>query len=689
MNLLFEIGTEELPPSYIGPALKQMERLAQERFGEARIAYGEIKTYGTPRRLVLIVRGLSEKQEDISEKVFGPPASVAFDTLGKPTQAAIGFAKSQGVDVGDLVIEERGKGEYVCIEKTKIGKPTRDRLPAILADLVKSISFPKAMRWESSGMRFARPIRWLVAIADSEVIEVQIAGVSGSCFTRGHRFLGKQRITVSSVDEYIELLRREFVIVNQEERKAAIAREIGEAASAVGGKIVDDEELLERVTFMVEYPLAIAGSFSKKFLEMPRDVVVTALREHQDFFSVHDGSGNLMPYFVAVANVDADRNGKIRSGNERVLKARLEDALFYWKQDLKDGLSAMVERLSKVIWQERLGTLREKTDRLVAISSWLCEKTGLGDISKVSRAAFLAKADLTSNMVREKEFSGLQGTMGKEYALALGEDEEVAQAIYEQYLPRFANDVLPATETGTILSLSDRIDTLVGYFGIGLIPSGSEDPYALRRVATGLTRILIARRLHVPLDAVVEEAANLFGEKLSVPLEELTASLKDFIRQRLATILTESGYRQDMVDAITDVGLDDVADALLRLEALKEFETDERFGVLITAFKRAYNITKGKYRGNLEPNGFESEYERKLFEIFGSVKPRFQEHIERRDFRGALGVLLELAEPIDKFFENVMVMVDDENLRNLRLNLLGNITHLFLRIANFSRLESS
>jgi len=688
LDLVFEIGTEEIPPSYIRPALEQMKKIAASLLVETRISHGEIITLGTPRRLVLIARGLAERQSDITEKVFGPPADVAFDSTGSPTQAARGFARSQGVKVEDLRVEQKGKGSYVCVEKKIKGRATLNELADLLLKLTRAISFPKSMHWEPSGLRFARPIRWIAAVADGRKVDLKIADVKSSSYTRGHRFLGRSQVGFRSVAEYLNVLKSEFVIVDHEERKAIIRQRIDEAAKSVGGYIVDDEALLERVTFMVEYPIAVAGSFSKRFLKMPRDVIVTALREHQDFFSVHDGADNLIPHFVAVADTDTDRSGKIKGGNERVLKARLEDALFYWHQDLKDGLTTMVDRLRNVVWQEKLGSLMDKTNRLVEISAWLCDATGLSDVSRARRAALLSKADLTSNMVREKEFSGLQGTMGKEYAIALGEDREVAEAIFEHYLPRFANDMLPKTETGTLLAVADKIDTLVGYFGVGLIPSGSEDPYGLRRLATGLVRIIIDRRLSFSLDALITKASGLFGDTLEVAEADLKATVIDFVRQRFCNVLVEAGNRQDMVEAVMDAGLDVPTSTLSRLDAVKEFQTDERFSILITAFKRAYNITRGNFSSEIDPSVFETNHEQGLYEVFKSVKPRFEAHLGEGEFKQALGVLLELAEPIDRFFENVMVMVDDENLRHARLNLLANITHLFLKIANFSKLES-
>jgi glycyl-tRNA synthetase beta chain len=507
--------------------------------------------------------------------------------------------------------------------------------------------------------------------------------------TRGHRFLGSRAIEVTSVAEYVEDLRRNFVIVDHDERKQLIADAIENAAASVGARVVRDDDLLERVTFTVEYPLAVVGAYSAKFLEMPQEVIVTALKEHQEFFSVSDARGKLVPHFVAVANMDQDRSGKIRQGNERVLKARLDDAHFYWEQDIKDGLDAMAGRLSHVVWQEQLGTLAEKAERLVQLAGWIVGATGLGDAKYAQRAAKLSKADLTSLMVREKEFSSLQGLMGCEYARVAGEPSEVALAIFEQYLPRFAGDALPETATGTVLALADKVDSLVGCFGIGLVPTGSEDPYALRRQATGLVRLLVEKSIHLSMSDLLGVAAGLYGGKLSTGEPELKATLSGFIKQRLQTLFVEAGNRPDMVESILDVGLDDLALATARLEALKKFEADQRFPVLVTAFKRAYNITKGEVAGDVVPGLFQDNSERDLHGAYEAMLPQFNSLVAEKRFEEAMNLLLGLAAPIDTFFMSVMVMAEDERLKRNRLNLLGTITRCFLKIANLSKMESS
>jgi glycyl-tRNA synthetase beta chain len=688
LELLFEIGTEEIPATYIRPALGAMCKFAEKALADAGLECSGVRSLGTPRRLVLIVEGLSPRQKDSLETCWGPSVKAAYDAKGEPTQAAVGFAGSQGAAVADLKRGLKGKNEYVYVERKTEGKPAGEVLPGLLEALVKSLTFPKTMRWEPSGMRFARPIRWLTAVVDGRVVPLEIGGVTSGSSTRGHLLLANQPFTIESASEYLSKLEGRFVVVDHEARKKIIADSIAEAAASVGGRVVPDEELLERVTFMVEWPLAVAGSFLPKFLDMPRDVIVTALREHQDFFSVADGAGKLMPNFIAVANLDADRSGKIKSGNERVLNARLDDALFYWHEDLRDGLEKMAGRLENVLWQERLGSLGEKTRRVGDIAAVISEATGLGEAATLKRAALFSKADLTSQMVREKEFSGLQGAMGREYARASGEPEEVSEAIFEHYLPRFADDMLPESPTGTVLALADRLDTLVGCFGIGLVPSGSEDPYGLRRQATGVARILIEKGIHLPLGEMVSEAVRLYGDKLAASPSEVSTAVFGFMRLRLDNLLAEQGYSQDLVESVLDAGLDDPAVVVQKARALREFSGHERFDALATGFKRAYNITKGGVQGEPRAQLFETSEEKELHKAYLGVLPEFQRLLAERDFRACLHLLADLGGPIDAFFEGVMVMADDPEVRQNRLRLLAEITRLFLAIANLSKMET-
>jgi glycyl-tRNA synthetase beta chain len=703
LELLFEIGTEEIPPSYMRPALKDLASGVEASLKSAGIAFSDIRTMGTPRRMVLVISRLAEKAEDKHVTVFGPPADKAFDQAGKPTQAAIGFAGSQGVDVRDLKTAKKGKSDYVCIDKVEPGAVTRDTMGLILRTELGGggIRFPKTMKWEAEGARFARPVRWLTYVidgrlgTDSRGEQFTWAGLTAGDTTRGHLFLGKRKIKVTSAEQYFEDLERNFVIVDHERRRRMIEERISEAAREVGGSIVEDEDLLERVTFTVEYPLAMLGAFSPKFLEMPKEVVVTALREHQEFFSVAGRDGGLTPHFVAVANMDKDREGKIREGNERVLKARLDDAHFYWEKDLREGLDTMASRLTGVVWQEQLGTLAEKSWRVGRLAEHLVKTSGVGETAKVRRGALVFKADLTSEMVREKEFSSLQGLMGREYALAAGEDTEVAAAIFEHYLPRFAADKLPETPTGQILALADKLDSIVGCFGVGLVPTGSEDPYALRRQAAGVVRILIEKGIHLDLEQAVTDALDVYGDKIGGDRIRLVTDVYLFLEQRLQTLLVGGGNRPDVVESV--LGGAGVKDPLLmvkKLEAIRRFQDDDRFGTLTTVFKRAWNIfaSAGKAPGtggDPDASLFESQAEAHLLTVYRNTQAEFRRLIGAQDFHDGMAVLLELAGPINVFFDEVMVMADDEKLRENRLNLLGRITDLFLEIADFSKMDVS
>jgi glycyl-tRNA synthetase beta chain len=689
LELLFEIGVEELPPGFIRPALEAIDEKAAGALREARLECARIRTFGTPRRLALLVEGLAGRQSESAETVFGPPAEAAFDDAGKPTKAAAGFAKRHGVPVSRLKVEKKDKGDYVCVEKTYEGRPAAQVLPGVLLKVLDGITFPKTMKWEESQVLFARPVRWLVALLGREILDLSWAGVTAGNVTLGHRFLSPGGFEIESPGDYIDVLGRNHVIADHDERKQLIGAMISEAASAAAGEIVEDDDLLERVTFEVEYPLAVLGHFDSAFLDMPRDVVVTAMKEHQNFFSVSDGKGGLIPCFIAVANTDSDPRGYIRRGNERVLKARLADALFYWREDNRTGLTAMARGLEKVIWQEDLGTLAEKSERIAGLARAISESTGLSEPGCVERTARLAKGDLTSLMVREKEFSSLQGYMGEKYALASGEEPEVSRGIFEHYLPRFADDALPESECGLVVALADKADTLAGCFGVGLVPTGSEDPYALRRQAVGIARILIERDIHISLSAVFERAIALYGDRLPAGTPELAANLVDFVRQRVENLMVDRGYRNDLVASVLDAGIDDPALIMKRIEAVEEFERNEKSGPLMTAFKRAYNITKGGAEGDPDPGLFEEDAERDLYRAYSDLLADYRTYMNEKDFKGALDLLSELSTPIDVFFDEVMVMAEDEKLRANRLKLLNRITGLFLSIANFSKLETS
>ncbi|MGH7430001.1 MAG: glycine--tRNA ligase subunit beta, partial [Candidatus Methylomirabilaceae bacterium] len=490
-DLLFEIGTEEIPSGYMAPALKDLEAEARRLFQEQRVAFSGVRTFGTPRRLVLYVERLEETQSDRVREIIGPARSVAYDQEGRPTKAALGFARAQGIPVEKLQVKTLDRGDYVVASIEERGARLEELLPAILPRLVSSLSFPKFMRWGQGTTRFVRPIRWLLALYGGRVIPFDIDGVRSGNRTFGHRFLSRGQIRIRGFEDYVKRLEERHVIVDQARRRQLVVKLAQEAAAKVGGKPVLDDDLVESVTYLVEFPNVVCGGFQREYLSLPRDVIMTPMRKHQRYFPVVDKAGQLLPHFIAISNMQARDMEVIREGNERVLRARLKDADFFFKEDRKIPLADRVPKLGGIIFQERLGTMLDKVERLQQLVAYLCGRIAPELTDDAQRAAQLCKADLVTTMV--KEFPNLQGTMGREYARLSGESPAVAHAIEEHYLPRFAGDRLPESLCGAIVGLADRIDSICGCFGIGLIPSGSEDPYALRRLGQGVVQLLLAQ----------------------------------------------------------------------------------------------------------------------------------------------------------------------------------------------------
>ncbi len=685
-DLLFEIGTEELPARFINPALQELERLAKEEFEVLGLSFKEIKTLGTPRRLTLYVCELAEYQPDRVEEIIGPPKKVAFDKDGRPTKALEGFAKKQGVSITELRIKQTQKGPYVYVEKRIPGKETKELLLEVLPRLIIRASFPKSMRWSNYKIRFARPIRWLLAIYDGEPVQFEIAGVISGNLTYGHRFMRSEPIEVKDIETYVQGLRKAFVIVEPEKRLACTLDEISRAASSCGGFILEDQDLLEENANLVEFPYAILGSFEEKFLAIPRPVLITAMREHQRYFAVVDAEGRLLPKFVAVNNTKPDDPSLVIAGHERVLKARLEDAKFYFERDKKIALADRVKELSQVGYHARLGSIYDKVKRLEALASWLTRRLKPKKMDIVCRAAWLCKADLVTEIVQE--FPSLQGQMGKEYALLSGESEEVAQAIYEHYLPIRADGQLPKSIPGAILAMADKIDTICAFFAIEERPSGASDPYGLRRAAYGFINIVLDKKFVISLKAMIEEALRLLKGFLVHPLEELLPEILAFIGRRLEGELVSRGFANDLVQAVMAVGFDDLADTYRRLEALKRIRESRDFPALAIGFKRVMNMVK-KVSQDLpfdETILIEDE-EKMLWQSYLETKEGVSPLIEAGRYAEALQQFLKLKQPIDCFFDKVFVMVEDQILRENRLALLQRIAKLFLRIADLSYLR--
>ena len=686
-DLIFEIGTEEIPARFIMPALKALKKLAAKELEEANLTFEGVKTLGSPRRLTLFVSELSESQPDRVEEILGPPKKVAFDDEGRPTKAAEGFAKKQGVSVDLLQIKETPKGEYVFVEKKIPGKKTIDLLPELLIRLLQNLPFPKSMRWGSHHLRFARPIRWLLALYGRQVVEFEVAGVKADRFTYGHRFMAPEPIEVEDFVSYIRRLREAYVIVEPEERLARTLKEVVDAALTVGGKILRDQALLEENANLVEFPYAILGRFDEKFLDLPRPVLITAMKEHQRYFAVVDDQGELKPVFVAVNNTKPRDPSALIAGHERVLRARLEDASFYFERDRRLPLSQRVEELKSVVYHARLGTLYDKTKRLEALSAWLGKKCLPEKIEVLRRAAHLSKADLVTELVQE--FPSLQGVMGREYALLSGESEEVAQAIYEHYLPLHAGGELPQSKVGALLALADKIDTLCAFFGIGEKPTGATDPFGLRRAAYGIIEIILGHGFRLSLKEALTEALRLLEDFVSWE-EGLLSEILSFIGRRLEGALINRGLEEDLVRAVMAAGFDDLVDLWRRAEALHKIRQSEDFPALAVGFKRVSNMVKKLDRKlPFEEKLLVEEAEKDLWQRYLEVKEESLPYLEAGDYETALKEFLRLKVPIDRFFDEVFVMVEEEDLRNNRLALLQRIASFFLSVADFSFLQET
>ncbi len=687
-DYLLEIGTEEIPAKFMPPVLEQLKGLAEKKLAENRIKYGKIETCGTPRRITLLIYNLHEKGEDIKEEVRGPGKKAAFTPDGQPTKAAEGFARSQGVAVDRLLLKDTGNGEYIFAEKEIAGKKTSEVLPLLAVELINGLSFPKPMRWSDKEMRFARPIHWLVSLLDNEVVPFEVEGLHAGKTSRGHRFLGHESITIMNPQQYITQMKKEFVVVDPAERKKECWRQIEDIAAQAGGTVEPDEELLEEVTYLLEWPTALMGSFPEKYLDIPEEVVITPMREHQRYFPVRDEKGKLMNRFITVRNGNAEHLGIVRAGNERVLKARLADAGFFWDEDKKIKLEAYLPRLEKIVFQESLGTVAAKIARFTRTVDELSLRLTLEPSVRKNalRAAALAKADLVTNMVYE--FPELQGIMGRYYARLSGENEAVAQAILEHYQPRFAQDAIPASPEGALVSIADKIDTIAGCFALGFEPTGSQDPYALRRQAMGICQILLGHNLKLRIDDLVQLALDNYKGVLNPGQlgEETHARIMEFFQARLRNILSEAGHRYDVIDAALGVDYASPVLTLARACALSEMKEDAKFLSLLTSFVRAYNLAKKTASSEIDPASFIDEAEKTLYRELLGVKKIAEEHAAGREFTEAIRAMSTLTAPVSSFFEAVMVMADDDKVRQNRLGLLVMFVDITRLVGDLSKI---
>lgn len=678
-ELLLEIGTEEIPAHAMPGILADLKDAAMRAFDTLHLAYMDIDTIGTPRRIVLRVHALDERQADISFEKRGPAIAAAFDAEHKPTKAAEGFARGAGIAASELI--EKDGYVYAVVEEK--GKETRDLLVELLPRLIGQIHLPNTMRWGSIEYRFLRPIRWIVALFGSDVVPFEVAHVHAGRISRGHRFLGAD-FTIEDAADYEEAAEKAFVIVDQQKRKERIVAGINEVAKSLGGTAVITDDLLEEVLYLVEYPTTLAGTFEEKYLALPMEAVVTPMRDHQRYFPVKDAQGKLMAHFITVRNGGKESLETVQHGNERVLRARLADAQFFFDEDRKKRLETHLEKLKTVVFQEGLGTLLDKAGRLEALAETIAAAIGASEADKRAaiRAAHLAKADLVTGMVTE--FTELQGIMGREYARLDGEGEAVAVAIDEHYMPRSAGGALPKTVAGRIVSIADKLDNIVATFSRGKIPTGSQDPFALRRQALGLVLSLIESETSVSLCALLKKTMELLsidGEQQ----EKLRREIEDFIRLRMKNVLTEADIRYDVADAVL-ASVDDPYHVVERAKAVAEAVQAQDFAKIVQAFVRVGNLAAKAEAETIDEARFVTEEERELYLAYTSAASATDSLLKGGDYTGAIDALVDLAAPIDTFFDHVMVMADDMAVRENRLALLRSIDRLLRRVADFEKL---
>ena len=680
-DLLFEIGAEEIPAGFMPNILGQLKQLAETKLNDAHLPFESIATYGTPRRLALIVKGLADTSAEISERHKGPSASIAYDADGNATKAAIGFARGKGLDVADLVVEDG----YIYAETKTAGVAAKDIVTDMLPQLITGLNFPKSMHWGNLDAKFVRPVRWLVALLDEEVIPVEFATVKSGNVTRGHRFLGADEITIKNAASYVDTLKENFVMVDQDARRELISKQLHDIAASKNASIVWDDDLLEEINYLVEWPTALCGGFEESYLALPDAAIITPMKDHQRYFPLVDQDGKLLPMFLTVRNGSDHSIEVVQAGNERVLRARLDDAKFFFNEDRKKPLIDRQDGLTKIVFQEGLGNLADKTERLLKLGRVFGEECGLHEDAAVvlERATELAKTDLTTGMVTE--FTELQGVMGKEYALLDGESPEVAEAIFEQYLPRFAGDVLPQTEAGKVLSIIDKVDNIVATFSRGLIPTGSQDPYALRRQTIGILNILLGSEWNISLRPIFKASMEL----LNVPAEkqdELLDQVEEFFTLRLKNIFLDREVPHHVIDLLLSNNELSVADAEGLVNALLANRIDENVE-LVQAYTRMYNLVKDVEYTGVNSDLLKEDAEKALFEAASKASEASLAAWEANDYTAVVAVPATLVPAINKFFEDVMVMDKDEAIKANRLQLVRLAYSVMAIIGDISALK--
>jgi glycyl-tRNA synthetase beta chain len=699
VELLFEVGCEEIPAGMLPKAEEEL-RTNIEKLLTAENLFGgvSVETFSAPRRLTAWVRGLQAKQADVESEVTGPPKSVAYDSVGAPTRAALSFAEKLRVHVSDLYLVQTPKGEYLATKQIKLGRTAEQILTAVLPRAVHDLTWPRTMTWTGlDGARFIRPVRWIVAVLAGKPLKLSVAGIAAGKTTRGHRFLGSNAIQVASFADYEKRLHSNGVIIRPAARQKKIASELETHAKRGSYSIHEDASLLKLVAYLNEYPTVIQGDFDPAFLALPDEILVTVMRDHQKYFAVEKKNGELAPHFLAVINVDKDSKGLIRAGHERVLRARFADAQFFWQSDQKCRLADYLPKLERVTYESRLGSYRDKVERIRAVARWLMEQWfNLGmlhaHVADADRAAELAKCDLATEMVRE--FTELQGIVGGLYARAQGESDEIADAVYDHYRPVGLDDPIPRNLTGCAVALGDKLDSIVGCFAVGVVPTGSSDPYALRRAALGIVKIILEKKLSVSLSLAIGAATKALlthKPKRGVTPDQETQIL-EFLLDRAKFVFRErEGFGYDEVSAVFRAGADDLVDAQKRLVALKAIRKSKNFEPLTVSFKRIRkilekaNLTAADSR-HVNPDLFETAAERELYSAVRDAASKVQAQKRAGKYQEALEVIAGLRKVVDQFFDGVMVMAEVEAVRNNRLSLLGELLREFTTVADFSEI---
>ncbi|HIO23841.1 MAG TPA: glycine--tRNA ligase subunit beta, partial [Nitrospinaceae bacterium] len=652
-ELFLEIGAEEIPARFMSLALDYLEKEIPSFLKKNRIQASEPRVMGSPRRLVISFDEVGNQQEDIVETHFGPNVKLAYDEKGDPTKSALGFARGKGIDPSQLTLEKTPKGEVVCARIEKTGQPTATILNNFFPILISKIPFPKKMRWGNRETPFVRPLHWIVALFGSKPLSFNYEGTPCTDISRGHRFMHSDFFKVNGMDDYLKSCEKYFLMIDPVIRKKSIVDQITLLANEVGGAVELDPELLEEVNYLVEYPFAIRGNFEKQFLELPRELLITTMKCHQKYFSLKNKHGDLLPYFITISNVQPGPGGEIVRGNERVLRARLQDARFFFDEDRKKRLEDFVELLKDVTFQKSLGTSYEKVNRIVALTEFLATEVCPEQIKQASRAAWLCKADLVTQMVYE--FPELQGIIGGYYADHSGEDPEVGLAIKEHYRPAFSGDSPPSSPVGSIVSIADKLDTILGCIGVGLLPSGSEDPYGLRRHSLGIIQTIISQNWQVSLDKLIQKGINLLKDKTKLTSDEIHMHTQVLFSQRYKTILIGEEYPYDAIDAVLSTNIDSLVDVRQKVVALSDLKKQPYFEPLAITFRRVVSILNEESDGNIQTSLLSEPAEKKLYDEYRRVKEPVENHLSKKQFPQALEKIVEIKETVDEFFAHIMV----------------------------------